>query len=321
VRIIKYFIIVIILVVAIVTYPSYLLINSYINDRTIVSPLPEYLTKTFPQVLGIYEVWRPNTKKVIENISHTPEIVSIGAISYDLTTDTLLYEKNIEKKMPMASITKIMTAIVALENSKLEEKYKVSNKALTVGENSMGLTAGEVLNLKELLYGLILLSGNDAAETLAEGSKFGRDNFVYLMNKKAEDLSLSNTHFTNPTGLEGDGNQYSTPHDLLVITKYALKNPTFAKIVSTVNHEIPYTTNHKAFYLYNETNLMTSYPGVKGVKTGYTFEAGLCLVTYLEYEGHKIIAILLNAQNRRQEMKDLLDYSLESLGAKPPPHS
>ncbi len=140
------------------------------------------------------------------------------------------------------------------------------------------------------------------------------------MNKKAEDLGLTDTHFTNPTGLEGDGKQYSTVNDLLVITRYALQNPAFAEVAAIYEHNMEQTDKHKAYTLYNETNLITSYPGVKGVKTGYTDEAGMCLVTYLEYDGHKIIAVLLNASNRRQEMKDLLDYSLRAVGIKPPPH-
>ena len=214
-----------------------------------------------------------------------------------------------------------MTAIVALENGKISDELVVSREAAEIGENAMGISEGETYTLEELLYGLILHSGNDAAETIARGSRFGRENFVYLMNKKAEDLGLSDTRFINPSGLEGENNQYSTVYDLLVITRYALENPTFAKIVSTVEYEIPYTQDHKYIYLFNETNLLTSYPGVRGVKTGYTDEAGLCLVTYLNHEGHKIIAILLNAENRRQEMKDLLDYSLKILGIEPPPHT
>src|SRR5690606_37799615 len=146
----------------------------------------------------------------------------------------------------------------------------------------------------------ILPSGNDAAEALADSSSVGRENFVYLMNKKAESLGLTDTYFTNPSGLEGDGNQYSTAYDLLVITRYALQNPEFAKIVSTYEHEIAETSTNKYYHLFNDTNLLTTYPGVKGVKTGFTYEAGMCLVTYLEYGGHKIIAVLLNSQNRRE---------------------
>jgi D-alanyl-D-alanine carboxypeptidase len=142
------------------------------------------------------------------------------------------------------------------------------------------------------------------------------------MNKKAQTLGISDTNFTNPTGLEGDGNQYTTAYDLLVITNFALSNsPLFNEVVSTFDYHIPYTPLHKEFYLENETNLLTSYPGVKGVKTGYTPEAGLCLVTYLDYSGHKIIGVLLGSENRKKDMKALLDYGLKSEGVTPPPHN
>ena len=220
----------------------------------------------------------------------------------------------------MASLTKIMTAIVAIENRKEDDRYIVKESDL-VGENSMGLSSGEVLTLEELLYGLILPSGNDAAEVLASSYPGGRNAFISAMNDKASSLGLTNTSFTNPTGLEGDGKQYSTAYDLLVITRFGLKNfPLFREVVSTVEKEILGNSYHKYFYLYNETNLLTSYPGVRGVKTGYTPEAGLCLVTYLDYEGHEILGVLLGSQNRRQEMKDLLDSSLKLQGVEPPLH-
>ena len=141
------------------------------------------------------------------------------------------------------------------------------------------------------------------------------------MNSKVKALGLFDTNFINPSGLEGDGSQYTTAYDLTVITRYALSNfSLFDTIVSTFDYIIPYSPSHKAFYLENETNLLTSYPGVKGVKTGYTPEAGLCLVTYLDYNGHKIIAVILGSDDRRGEMIELLDYSLETLGITPPQH-
>lgn len=306
---------------SLMVYPAYLYLaqdNSQI--ALIQSPLPLLLTKIFPKTPDFKFAFVPKTTVAATNVK-SPQIYASAALSYDLAQNKLLFAQNIKKKLPIASLTKIATAIVAIENENLKKILTVSKKASEIGENSMGLEEGERLSLEELLYGLILLSGNDAAETIAQGSSFGRENFVYLMNKKTEDLGLGSTHFTNPTGLEGDGKQYSTVYDLLVITKYALENPTFAKIVSTIEYNIEQNRNHKAFFLFNETNLLTSYPGVKGVKTGYTFEAGLCLVTYLEYGGHKIISILLNSENRRQEMKDLLDFSLKSQGIFPPPHN
>ena len=291
------------------------------KSSSLTSPLPQLLTHALPQVLGeSNEYFKPKLDHVLPTKVKKPEITAISAISYDLTTDTLIYSKNIDRRLPIASLTKIMTATVSLENSELTRKFTVSHAAANIGEDSMGLGEGEKLELSDLLYGLMLNSGNDAAEVLAEGSQFGRDNFVYLMNRKAEYLGLTNTHFTNPSGLEGDGNQYSTATDLVVMTRYALEKPYFAQVAQTYQHDIDATGEHKEYHLYNETNLLTSYPGVKGVKTGYTYEAGLCLVTYLDYEGHKIIAILLNAQNRREEMKGLLDYSLKSIGVTPPAH-
>lgn len=294
------------------------------GNKIIASPLPSFLSLIQNGQVTTLNLWTPDKKGVkgaFLEAAKLPEISAKSALVYDLTGEKILYSKNSEEKLPIASVTKVMTAIVALENKKTSDQYYVLKRNL-VGENSMGLSEGEVLSLEELLYGLILVSGNDAAETLAENYPKGRENFIEAMNKKAQSLGLKDTHFTNPSGLEGDGNQYSTVYDLLVITRYAISNfPLFAKVASTFEYSIPYTKTHKVFYLQNETNLLTSYPGVKGIKTGYTPEAGFCLVTYLDYHQHKLIGIILGSNNRREEMKELLDYSLKELGIKPPKHS
>jgi D-alanyl-D-alanine carboxypeptidase (penicillin-binding protein 5/6) len=284
------------------------------------SPLPTFLTLFKNKQVSTLDIWLPDFNSRVSEVVKIPEISARAYLTYDLTTNRVIYQKNSKEKLPMASLTKIMTAIVALENKKKDDKYFVT-KADLVGEDSMGLSNGEVLSQKELLYGLMLRSGNDAAETLASNFSGGRTKFIEAMNNKAKSLGLKDTNFTNPTGLEGDGRQYTTAYDLLVITRYAILNfPLFDEVVSTFEYNIPWTKTHKAFYLANETNLLTSYSGVRGVKTGYTPEAGLCLVTYLDYKGHKIIGILLGSDNRRQEMEDLLDYSLKSLGVNPPQH-
>lgn len=286
----------------------------------VVYPIPDFLSISKNNQVSTLSIWIPILTNFIQGKSEEPQISAKSAIVYDITIDKVLYKKNAKEKLPMASLTKIMTAIVALENKKTDDKYLVTKDNL-VGENSMGLSEGEVLSLKELLYGLILVSGNDAAETFATNFKGGRTAFIKAMNDKAKTLSLSDTNFTNPSGLEGDGNQYTTAYDLIVITEYALaKFPLFRQVVSTFSYNIEQTSTHKAFLLENETNLLTSYPGVKGVKDGYTPEAGLCLITYLDYEGHKIIGVILGSNNRRQEMKDLLDYSLKSIDITPPKH-
>lgn len=288
------------------------------RNLKITSPLPDFLSMTKNKQVSLLDLFLPKIEEPAD--VKKPQISARAALLYDLTTKKTLFEKDSKEKLPIASLTKIMTAIIALENGKEDDRYIVSEQDL-VGENSMGLTNGEALSLEELLYGLMLASGNDAAEALASNYNFGRKGFIKAMNDKAKALGLSNTHFTNPSGLEGDGNQYSTAYDLFVINNYAISNfPLFQKVVSTFQYTIPYSKDHKEFYLENETNLLTSYPGVKGVKDGYTPEAGLCLVTYLEHEGHKIVGVLLGSGDRRGEMKELLDYGLKKLGTTPPPH-
>lgn len=299
---------------------------SYINVgklgalSDVVSPLPKLLTNVIYNESNSSFFWQPRLG-VLGTSQKPLNLTAKAALSYDTTTNTMLYEKNIDDKLPIASLTKIMTAVIALENMSMNQVITITKSAATIGEDSMGLSEGETLKLSDLMFGMLLQSGNDAAEAIAQASKFKRRDYVHLMNKKAEDLGLSNTRFTNPTGLQGDGEQYSTAKEMLVMTNYALQKKDFADIVATYQHDIEVTPTHKGYTLFNETNLLTTYPGVKGVKTGFTDEAGLCLVTYLDYQGHKIIAVLLNSQNRRAEMAEILDYSLKSLGIAPPPHS
>jgi len=290
------------------------------NDKSpIVSPVPNFLTVFINKQVSTLNLWLPSLRNKISVSFKAPEISARSALIYDMTSKKVLYSKNTQEKLPMASLTKIMTAVVALENKRNDDAYVVTKSDL-VGEDSMGLSSGETLTLRDLLYGLILNSGNDAAEVLAQNFP-GRNFFIKAMNDKVKSLGLRDTNFTNPTGLEGDGKQYTTVYDLLVITQYALSNfPLFDQVTSTFDYDIPYSSLHKEFYLENQTNLLTSYPGVKGVKTGYTPEAGLCLVTYLDYGGHKIIAVILGSDDRRGEMIELLDYSLLSEGITPPKH-
>ena len=288
------------------------------EQSDVVLPVPEFLARVKNNQVTTINIFLPLLEKA-NAAANPPQISGKAALVYDLTTQKTLFEKDPTARLPMASLTKITTAIVALENKK-DDAYTVSKEAL-VGEDSMGLSAGEVLTLEELLHGLMLPSGNDAAEVLAAHYPGGRERFIAAMNDKVKALGLSNTNFTNPSGLQGDGEQYTTAYDLMILTKYALENfSLFRKIVATANYEIPYSENHKAFYLENETNLLRSYPGVKGVKTGYTPEADLCLVTYLEYKDHNIIAVLLGSSNRRSDMQSLLDFGLRSMGITPPAH-
>lgn len=284
-----------------------------------LSPLPDFLSLTKNKQVSTQQLFLPTIDSNNPQLG-SPQIHAKTFLSYDLTNDKVLLERTPKLLHPMASLTKIMTAIIGYENKLSSDQYHVPKEAL-VGEDSMGLNAGETLTFQELLYGLMLQSGNDAAEVIASNYPYGRNSFVQAMNDKAAALGLKDTHFTNPTGLEGNGDQHTTVYDLLVITRYAMENvPGLAQTVATYEYHIPQNGQHKQFDLYNETNLLTTYPGVKGIKTGYTPEAGLCLATYLDYNGHQIMAILLGSDDRKGDMKNILDLSLKSLGIEPPKH-
>ena len=294
--------------------------NSH-REEDLAMPIPDKISKkTNPEVTSL-DFWLPNIFGFLTpDESIAPQVTAKSALVYDLTNEKVIYEKNTNMKLPMASITKLMTAIVAIDHKKKDDRYIVPAEAL-VGENTIGLSEGEIMSLEELLYGVFMYSGNDAAETIAMNT-MEREDFIKAMNDKGSAIGLENTNFTNPTGLEGDGDQYTTAYDLLVLSKYALANyPQILKASSTAKHYLPETKDHYEYYLYSQLNLLTTYPGVKGLKDGYTPEAGWCLVTYLEYEDHKLVGIILGSEDRRNEMKQLLDYSLNSLGITPPPHS
>lgn len=241
-----------------------------------------------------------------------PEIAGTSGIIVDINTGKVLFERNSEQQMKIASLTKIMTAVVALEHKKPNDKIRVSYTAANVGENSMGITEGEVYTLEELLYGLMLPSGNDAAYAIAEGVAGDPEMFVKWMNIKARELGLKNTVFKDPSGL--DDTTYSTAQDLARLTRYALKNPRFGQVVKTVEIELPYSDSHKYLSLYNQTNLLTSYPGVAGVKTGFTEEAGLTLVTYASNGGYELVGVVLNSIDRKGDMILMLDHGFSTLG-------
>ncbi len=230
----------------------------------------------------------------------------------------LLAGKHITQELPIASTAKIMTAVVALEKGSLSDELTVSSYTASIGEASMGLTAGEIVRVEDLLYGLMLPSGNDAAEALAEGLGPGRFAFISAMNEKAQSLGLYDTYFFNTTGLDGvtlESTTFSTALDLLALTNYALNNPVFAEIVSSHYHEVPYSEGkHKAFYMENILQLERSYPGIKGVKPGITDFAGETLVSYAENGGKELIIVLLGSHNTRDNVVKLYDYIYDELG-------
>ncbi len=241
-------------------------------------------------------------------------IAGAAGIVVDVETGEILYMKNADEKMPLASLVKIMTALVVMEHSSLSDYATISEGAASVGENSMGLSVGEAYTIEELLYGLMLNSGNDAAYALAENVAGSADGFVEWMNRRVQELGLKDTKFYDPSGL--DDRSYTTPRELAVLTEFAMRYSDFRKIVALVDKELPYSDMHKYVYLENQTNLLTTYPGVIGVKTGYTEEAGLCLSTYAENGGKKLVGVVLNSVDRKGDMIIMLDYAFGRYGIK-----
>lgn len=255
--------------------------------------------------------WEPGEMLEV-SLEDQPEISAESGLVVDINSGKIVFEKNSKEKMKIASLVKIMTAVVALEHKSLDERIVVSKKAAGIGENTMGISEGEVYTLEELLYGLLLNSGNDSAYAIAEGVAGSADDFVSWMNIKAKELSLNNTEFFDPSGLNDD--TYSTAIDLAKLSRYAMQNEDFKRIVGTVDFELPYSERHKYLYLENQTNLLTTYPGVGGVKTGYTEEAGYCLVTYAKNEGIELIGVVLNSVNRKFDMLNLLNFGFGVYG-------
>jgi serine-type D-Ala-D-Ala carboxypeptidase (penicillin-binding protein 5/6) len=240
-----------------------------------------------------------------------PEISGTAALLVDINSGKVLYEKDPFDKKPIASLTKIMTAIVALEHKSIQDEITVSKRAADIGENTMGLDEGEAYSLEKLLYGLMLPSGNDAAYAIAEGVAGDVERFVEWMNIKAGELGLRATYFADPSGLDND--TYSTAEELVKLTRYAMKNPKFRQIVNTYEIELS-GSKHKPLSLKNQTNLLSTYPGVAGVKTGYTAPAGLTLISYAENDGYELVGVVLGSVDRRGDMILVLDHGFSVLG-------
>ncbi len=219
----------------------------------------------------------------------------ISAEAYTLIeakTEIELAEKNGNKKMAPASTTKILTAIVAIENAPLTSEFTISKASAEVIGSQIGLLEGERLSLQDLLYLLLLKSANDAAVAIAEGIAGSIEDFAILMNKKARQIGAVSSNFVNPHGLPDD-NHYTTAKDLAIIAAYAMRNEAFASIVSTKT----YKTGYHSLTIANSNKLLYQYDYIKGIKTGFTKAAGRCLVTCAEKEGVMLIAVTLNAPN------------------------
>ena len=241
-----------------------------------------------------------------ENISIS-NISANSACIIDSDSGRVLYSKNGSKRMPMASTTKIMTAIVALESGiPLDTKIKIPKEAVGIEGSSVYLKQNEVVSFEMLLYALMLSSANDSAVAIAYTVSGSTNDFVALMNKKASDLGLSDTCFTNPHGLY-DENHYTTAENLAKIMAYAMKNKDFAKITSTYSKAFA-RDDGTSFLLSNHNRLLKTYDGIIGGKTGFTKKSGRCLVTCAERDGLQLVCVTLNAPDDWNDHAKLYDF-------------
>lgn len=253
------------------------------------------------------------TYETSANVTPYPEINSRAAIVLEKSTGAILFSKNENDVRKMASTTKIMTAIVVLENVRdLSEIVTISKKSASIGGSRLGLLFNSKISVKDLLYGLLLCSGNDTAIALAEFVGGSVEEFANLMNQKALDLGLNNTHFVTPHGLDND-DHYTTAYELAVLTRYALENKTFSKIVCTNNYTV--LINGISKNINNTNELLGSLKGVYGVKTGFTNGANRCLVTACIRSDLDIICVVLGADTKKFRTQDsikLIEYAFSN---------
>jgi len=233
-----------------------------------------------------------------------------SAMVMEASTGRVLYQKNAHEKMPMASTTKIMTALVAIENGNLSDMVTVSANASGVEGSSIWLSPGETMTLSDLLFGLMLASGNDAAIAIAEHIGGDVETFVGMMNDKAREIGAYNTHFVNPNGLPAE-NHYTTAYDLALISAYAMQNKMFREIVKTQYKTLPWEGHEWNRVVKNKNKILWNYEGGNGIKTGFTKEAGRCLAAAAEREGMQLVSVVLCAPDMFNDCMALMDYGFE----------
>ena len=228
-----------------------------------------------------------------------------NAIAIDGTTRQILYEQNCYEVVPMASTTKILTALVALNEGDLDRELTVTKNAASIRGSKVGYKAGETIKLRELLYGLMLKSGNDAAITIAEGLGGSIENFSKIMNHYATSLGLTTSHFETPHGLDSQ-KHYSSAYDLAILTAKAMENDTFKEICGEkliTQDKYNFTREYQ-----NINKILWKIPDANGVKTGYTGGAGKCLVSSVKHEGRNIIIVVLNCSDRWNVTEKIFNY-------------
>lgn len=235
---------------------------------------------------------------------------STAEIVMEIKTNRVVHAVNEKTKKYMASTTKILTAITIIENCDINEEIKVGKNTTGIEGSSIYLEEGEILTVEHLLYGLMLRSGNDCAETLAVYCSGNISNFASLMNQMAKKIGANDSNFVNPHGLHDD-NHYTTAYDLALISCYAMKNDTFRKIVSAKSVKIPFTTQNTNRLLINKNKLLKNFDGATGIKTGFTKKAGRCLVSSALRNGIEFICVVLDCPQMFEISQNLLTTAFE----------
>jgi D-alanyl-D-alanine carboxypeptidase len=243
-----------------------------------------------------------------------PIAQATSALLMDVGTGMVLYQKNAYERLPMASLTKIMTAIIILENHSLDEVVTTDDDFNKLGELGvrMWLQQYEKITVENLLIGLLVPSAGDAAMALAKYHSGSVEKFVEEMNKRVKELNLKDTHFINPIGIDAEGH-YSSAYDLAMLTKYALRNKEFRRLIQIQNATVTSVSGTIKHSFEGTNYLLDSYLDIRGVKTGTTDNAGECLINLARNtEGAEVIVVLLNSPDRFQESKRLLDWSFRN---------
>ena len=255
---------------------------------------------------------KPSNSLKPTKIAEGPAGISAdAAVLMDVATGDVLYGKQANKRRPPASTTKIMTAVLGLELGRSDEVVTVSQKAASIGEATLHLDPGEKITLYELITGALVRSGNDACVAIAEHISGSEDQFVQLMNKKAQALGAENTHFENTNGLPCK-DHYSTAYDLALMARHGLQIPQFASIIRQKEAKIHFLEPNVFMDLKNTNKLLWNYPYSDGVKTGTTNAAGKCLVASATKGGRQLLAVVLNAPDRFGDAKKLLEWGFEN---------
>jgi D-alanyl-D-alanine carboxypeptidase (penicillin-binding protein 5/6) len=260
------------------------------------------------------------------NLGNAPTVTAPEAYLFDADTGMVFYTKHADEEHPMASTTKVMTMLLAVERGNLDQVITVGADAAALvraDSSYMGLSKGEKLTLRDLLYGLVLPSGNDAAVAIADAIGGSVPQFVALMNQRAVELGLSHTHYVTPHGLDAPGH-YTSARDLAVLGAVAMQNATLRQVTSVKFYDIPKTSEHKAYHLQSGNDLLprqlSPYPGAIGIKPGYTGKAGFTMAFAAVRHGHMIVGAVLGDpswQVRITDMRALLDWGFEQEGLPP----